>query len=119
MTAYDVVEFLNTEKLQKLYLDYVAKEGTTEELIEAIKTVAKGMTKTAKETGISRSGLYKALSPNVNPTIDALVKIAKPIGYNLNSSFLCFKYILFLSDVSNLGNSLVYRWKFFQFYFIA
>ena len=35
------------------------KEGTTEELIEAIKTVAmaKGMTKTAKETGISRSGL--------------------------------------------------------------
>lgn len=97
------------------------KEGTTEELIEAIKTVAmaKGMTKTAKETGISRSGLYKALSPNVNPTIDALVKIAKPIGYNLNSSFSCFKYMLFLSDVSNLGNSLVYRWKFFQFYFIA
>ena len=63
LTAYDAAEFLGTEKLQKGYLDYVAKEGTPEELIEAIKTVAraKGMSKTAKETGISRSGLYKAL----------------------------------------------------------
>ena len=89
LTAYDAAEFLGTEKLQKGYLDYVAKEGTPEELIEAIKTVAgaKGMSKTAKETGISRSGLYKALSPDGNPTIDTLIKIAKSIGYNLNISF--------------------------------
>lgn len=80
LTAYDAAEFLDTEKLQKGYLDYVAKEGTPEELIEAIKTVA-------KETGISRSGLYKALSPDGNPTIDTLIKIAKSIGYNLNISF--------------------------------
>ena len=86
LTAYDAAEFLGTEKLQKGYLDYVAKEGTPEELIEAIKTVAraKGMSKTAKETGISRSGLYKALSPDGNPTIETLIKIAKSIGYNLN-----------------------------------
>ena len=89
LTAYDAAEFLGTEKLQKGYLDYVAKEGTPEELIEAIKTVAraKGMSKTAKETGISRSGLYKALSPDDNATIDTLIKIAKSIGYNLNISF--------------------------------
>lgn len=89
LTAYDPAEFLDTEKLQKDYLDYVAKEGTSEELIEAIKAVAraKGMSKTAKETGISRSGLYKALSPEGNPTIDTLSKIAKSIGYKLNISF--------------------------------
>lgn len=40
LTKFDMAEFLNTKKLQKGYLDYVAKEGTPEELIEAINTVA-------------------------------------------------------------------------------
>ena len=38
ITPYDPAEFLNTKKLQKGYLEYVAKEGTPEELIEAINT---------------------------------------------------------------------------------
>lgn len=90
---YDTAEFLNTKKLQKGYLEYVAKEGTPEELIGAIKTVAKaqGMTKTAKKSGITRSGLYNALSPDGNPTLDTLRKIANAVGYSLNITFTPLK----------------------------
>ena len=51
----------------------------------AIDTVAraKGMTKTAKEAGISREGLYKALSPNGNPSFATVCKILNAIGYIL------------------------------------
>lgn len=89
VTPYDPAEFLNTKKLQKGYLDYVAKEGTPEELIEAINTVAraKGMSKTAKKAGMARTSLYKALSPEGNPTLDTLKKIANAVGYKLNISF--------------------------------
>ena len=68
LTKFDVAEYLDTDELQTLYLDEVAKENDPAALIKAIDTVAraKGMTKTAKEAGISREGLYKALSPEYN-----------------------------------------------------
>ena len=48
----------------------MAKEDDSVTLIKVIDTVAraKGMTKIAKEAGISREGLYKSLSPNDNPS---------------------------------------------------
>ena len=41
------------------------------------------MTKTAKESGIFREGLYKALSPNGNPSFATVCKILNAIGYSL------------------------------------
>ena len=84
LSEFDPAEFLNTKKLQKGYLDYVAKEGTPEELIEAINIVARAK-------GISLSDFYKALSPEGNPTLDTLKKIANAVGYKLNISFTPIK----------------------------
>lgn len=63
----------------------MAKENDSSALIKAIDTVvrAKGMTKTEKEAGISREGLYKALSPNGNPSFVTVCKILNAIGYTL------------------------------------
>ena len=85
LTKFDVAEYLDTDELQTLYLDEVAKENNPTALIKAIDTVAraKGMTKTAKEAGISREGLYKALSPNGNPSFATVCKILNAIGYIL------------------------------------
>ena len=85
LTEFDMAEYLDTEELREGYLEYVAKEGTQEELLEAIKTVARarGMTKTAKEAGISRMGLYKALSPEGNPAFSTVWNILHSIGYTL------------------------------------
>ena len=83
LTEFDMAEYLDTEELQKGYLDYNAKEGTPKDLLRAINAVARGMTETAKEAGITREGLYKALSPNGNPTFSTVWNILHAIGYTL------------------------------------
>lgn len=85
LTEFDMAEYLDTEGLRRGYLDYNAKDGTPEDLLNAIKTVAraKGMTKTAKEAGITRDGLYKALSPDGNPAFSTVWNILRSLGYTL------------------------------------
>lgn len=85
LTEFDMAKYLDTDKLQKGYLDYNAEEGTPEDLLRAINTVAraKGMAKTAKAAGLSRDGLYSALSENGNPTFTTVCNILQAIGYKL------------------------------------
>ena len=45
---------------------------------------AKGMTQLSKETGITRDGLYKALSPTGNPSFDTVQKVIKAFGLRLD-----------------------------------
>lgn len=84
-TEFDVAEYLDTEELRKGYLELVVKDGTQAELLRAINAVARarGMTETVKEAGITREGLYKALSPNGNPTFSTVWNILHAIGYTL------------------------------------
>ena len=84
-TKFDVAEYLDNEELRENYLELVAKDGTQEELLKAINDVARarGMTKTAREAGISREGLYKALSPDGNPAFSTIWNILHSIGYTL------------------------------------
>ena len=85
-TAFDAAEYLDTEELRQGYLDFVAQDGTEEEFLEAVNTVARarGMTKTAQEVGITREGLYKALSPKGNPSFMTVCKILRAIGYRFS-----------------------------------
>ena len=85
ITKFDMAEYLNTEELQEGYLDFNAEEGTPEDLLRAINTVARarGMTKTAKESGITRDGLYKALAPDANPSFLTVWNILNSLGYKL------------------------------------
>jgi probable addiction module antidote protein len=64
------------------YLNTVLAEGDDSDVIVAIGHVAKsmGMTKIAKETGLSRSSLYKALSEGSNPRFETIMKILRAIG---------------------------------------
>lgn len=84
-TEFDVAEYLDTEELREGYLELVAKDGTQEELLKAINNVARarGMAETAREAGITREGLYKALSPNGNPAFSTVWNILHAIGYTL------------------------------------
>ena len=85
LTVFDAAEYLDTEELREGYLELVAKDGTQEELLKAINDVARarGMTKTAKAAGITREGLYKALSPDGNPAFSTVWNILRSMGYTL------------------------------------
>ncbi|WP_412103687.1 addiction module antidote protein [Slackia exigua] len=45
---------------------------------------ARGMTQLAKDTGITRDGLYKALSPTGNPSFSTVQKVIRTLGYKLD-----------------------------------
>ena len=83
---WDVFEYLETEADIAAYLNAALEEGDTSLIATALGDIAraKGMTQLAKETGITRDGLYKALSPTGNPSFDTVQKVVKAFGLKLD-----------------------------------
>lgn len=82
---WDAAETLNTPADIAAYLDAYLEDGTPEELLRAVKTIARsrGMTELARQTGISREALYRAFSEQGNPTLDTLLRVLKALGVRL------------------------------------
>lgn len=76
---WDTAEFLESDKDIAAYLNAVLEEDDPALMNVALGNIAraKGMTQLAKETGITRDGLYKALSPDGNPSFTTVQKILK------------------------------------------
>lgn len=84
---WDSSKYLTSEERITEYLNLVFEEnGDDPEFIaKAFRTVAKarGMTRLARETGLSRSGLYSALSEAGNPEFATMLKIMKAFGIKM------------------------------------
>ena len=82
---WDAAEVLNTPADIAAYLDAYLEDGTPEELLRAVNTIARsrGMSELARQTGISREALYRAFSENGNPTLDTLLRVMKALGVRL------------------------------------
>ncbi len=87
-TTWDAADYLETEADIAAYLNAAFEDGDTSVIAAALGDVAraKGMTQLAKETGITRDGLYKALSPTGNPSFDTVQKVVKAFGLKLDVS---------------------------------
>lgn len=79
---WDASEYLTTEEDVAAYLNAALEDGDTALIAAALGDIAraKGMTQLSKETGITRDGLYKALSPTGNPSFDTVRKVLKAFG---------------------------------------
>ena len=68
------------------YLNAALEDGDTSVIAAVLGDIAraKGMTQLAKETGITRDGLYKALSPTGNPSFDTVQKVVNAFGLRLD-----------------------------------
>jgi probable addiction module antidote protein len=71
-----------------LYLEACLEESADDPtfIIHALGVIARArnMSQLAKDAGISREGLYKALSPEGNPSFATVAKIAKALGFRLS-----------------------------------
>lgn len=85
-TEWDASEYLETEEDMAAYLNAALEDGDTSVIAAALGDIAraKGMTQLSKETGITRDGLYKALSPTGNPSFDTVQKVVKAFGLKLD-----------------------------------
>ena len=80
--AYDVAEQLRTPEEMAAYLDAWLTDAPDD---AAGIARAKGMTQVARDAGLSRESLYKALSENGNPSLATVLKVAKALGVRLHA----------------------------------
>ena len=82
---FDLAEHLKTEEEIADYLEAAGKENDAALMVKALGTVARArnMAQLARESDITREGLYKALSPDGNPSFATVSKIAKALGFRL------------------------------------
>ncbi len=86
-TRWDSAEYLKTKEDMQLYLEACIEESGDDPsfIIHALGVIAraKNMSQLARDTGLTREGLYKALSPEGNPTFSTVSKVAKALGFKL------------------------------------
>lgn len=84
---YDVADQLRTPEEMAAYLDAWLIEAPDDVagIAQALGNVAraKGMSQVARNTGLSRESLYKALSENGNPSLATVLKVSKALGLRL------------------------------------
>jgi len=89
-TKYDVAEHLRTPEEMAAYLEACMEEsdGDAAFVSKALGDIAraKGMTQIARDSGLSRESLYKALSGERTPTFDTILKVVRALGIELHAT---------------------------------
>jgi probable addiction module antidote protein len=84
---WDSAQYLETEVDIQSYMNAVLEEGGDDPafIVHALGVIAraKNMSQLSRDTGLSREGLYKALSEKGNPTFATVTKIAKALGLQI------------------------------------
>ncbi|MDE3009554.1 MAG: putative addiction module antidote protein [Pseudomonadota bacterium] len=90
--AYDVADQLRTPWEMAAYLDAWLSDAPDDAagIARALGDIAraKGMSQVARDTGLSRESLYKALSATGNPSFATVLKVAKALGLRLHAEVL-------------------------------
>lgn len=82
---WDASEHLNSDEAIEAYLDAAFDDGDPKLIAAAVGDIAraKGMTSLARETGLSRESLYKALSGDGNPEFATIARVIQALGLKL------------------------------------
>ena len=87
-TRWDSAEHLKSDEDIQLYLEACLEEAEDDPsfIVHALGVIAraKNMSQLARDTGLTREGLYKALSPDGNPSFVTVAKVAKALGLKLS-----------------------------------
>jgi probable addiction module antidote protein len=84
---WDPSEHLQTEEDMVAYLDAALEDGDSALVAAALGDIARarGMTQIAREAGVGRESLYKALSPEGNPELATILKVVRALGWRLHA----------------------------------
>lgn len=88
-TKFDVAEHLRTAEEMAAYLEACLEEPEADAafIAKALGDIAraKGMSQVARDTGLSRESLYKALSGDRTPGFDTVLKVTRALGIKLRA----------------------------------
>ena len=82
LLAFDAARYLTDDAAIAEYMTAVLETENTDLLLLALSDVAraKGMAQVAKDAGLGRESLYKALAPGAKPRLDTIFKVARALG---------------------------------------
>lgn len=84
-TPFDPAELLDSAEAQAEYLSLAMQDGDVAEVAHALGVVARarGMSNVARDAGLGRESLYKALSETGNPELGTVLKVLQGMGLRL------------------------------------
>lgn len=88
ITPWDPADHLHTDEDMAAYLEAALEEGDPALVAAALGDIAraKGMTQVARDAGLGRESLYKALSPAGNPEFATILKVVAALGLQLHAT---------------------------------
>jgi probable addiction module antidote protein len=87
LLPFDAARYLTDEAAIAEYMTAVLEANEPDLLLLALGDIARarGMAQIAKETGLGRESLYKALAPGAKPRFDTVLKVARALGVKLTA----------------------------------
>ena len=87
LLPFDAARYLNDDAAIAEYMTAVLETDDTDLLLLALSDIAraKGMAQVAKDAGLGRESLYKALAPGAQPRFDTILKVTKALGVRLQA----------------------------------
>ena len=84
-TAFDVADYLDNEEVIAEYLSAAAQDKNSDVLLKALSDVAKarGMAQVAKDAGVGRESLYKALAPGSKPRFETIAAVMRALNVKI------------------------------------
>lgn len=82
LVAFDAARYLDDDAAIAEYMTAVLETNDPDLLLVALSDVAraKGMAQVAKDAGLGRESLYKALAPGAKPRFETVMKVARALG---------------------------------------
>ena len=87
-SRFDAADYLDHEETIAEYISAALEDPNPEVFLTAVRDVARarGMAQLAKDTGLGRESLYKALTPGAKPRYDTLLKVLHAMGVKLSAA---------------------------------
>lgn len=84
---WDAADYLKTEEDMVAYLEAALGDDDPALVAAALGDIAraKGMTQVARDAGLGRESLYKALSPDGNPEFATIMRVVRALGLSLHA----------------------------------
>ena len=84
-TRFDMADYLDSDEAIQEYFRQVMEDGDPDEIVRALGHIARarGMAQLAKDSGLGRESLYKALSEGSKPRFDTIMRVTKALGLTL------------------------------------
>ncbi len=88
LAPFDAADYLRDDAAMAEFLSAALEDGDPDVFLQAVRTAARarGMSQLARDTGLGRESLYKALAPGAKPRYDTMLKLVQALGVRLHAA---------------------------------